>query len=228
MAKTLIQIDQQVRELIGDYQRTNFSKGQVTEAINWGQNVVMRVKGFKVGSTPYLIGNYPTGTLPVDVLSIKRVYLFEYLGALPKPPSDLEVDDDVVRILDESTMQLEDSVNERWRKARMKFWPRRWTLIGNQQFSVVPPLGPLDGTAYGYYVRVVYVKMATPMVDDADEVDASIPDYYHDAIRYVAVAYLMEKDTDQKSTQLKALMLESFTAHMADGTTTLARTETDS
>ena len=77
MGKTLADVDLQVRQLIGDYQRTQFTEDQVREAINWGQNAVMRLKGFKVASRLYSLDGYPTGDMPTDLLAVKRVQLVE-------------------------------------------------------------------------------------------------------------------------------------------------------
>ncbi len=77
MGKTLADVDLQVRQLIGDYQRSQFTDLQVAEAINWGQNAIMRLKGFKVASRLYDLTTYPTGDLPSDFLTIKRVQLVQ-------------------------------------------------------------------------------------------------------------------------------------------------------
>ena len=53
MGKTLTDVDLQVRQLIGDFQRVNFTEAQVTEAINWAQDAIMRIKGFKIASRLY-------------------------------------------------------------------------------------------------------------------------------------------------------------------------------
>ncbi len=139
-----------------------------------------------------------------------------------------DVNDVVLRVLDESTMAYEDSANELWRNQRASFVPRRWTLIANQQFTVVPPSLPTKWTLPNTYVRVHYIKKAVPVALPADPMDPSIPDYYQEAIRYAAVAYLMEKDTDLKSMQLKGEMMKSFEYHMAGGVPPLAVTEQDS
>jgi hypothetical protein len=226
MAKTLAQIDQQVRELLGDYQRTTYDASAVTEAINWGQDLIQRMKGFKVGKRLYAVTAYPTGTLPSDLLSVKRVLIVTNASAAPGADT-ADTLDVVLRRVDESTVEQEDAVNELWRNQRASFKPRRWVLLGNQEFTVVPPVMPSGWTTPNTYVRVHYIKMSTPMVDEADTVDPSIPDYYHDAIRYAAVAYLMEKDTDLKSLQLKKDMLQAFGYHMEGGVPPLARTEVD-
>jgi hypothetical protein len=239
MAKTLAQVDLQVRQLIGDYQRTNFTPLQVTEAINWAQNAMMRIKGFKLGARLFALGGYPTGTLPHEMLVVKRVQLVT--PALVAPQfigvggstfvADIDSDDStdtVVRVLDESTIEFEDSINELWRTARATFKPRRWSLVGNLKFTVIPPIGPTDSTTTGMYVRLHYIKMATPVVADADTIDPSIPDYYQEALRYLAVAYLMETDTDLKSIAIKKEMAESFGYHMAGGVQKLATPEQDS
>jgi hypothetical protein len=75
MGKTLADVDLQVRQLIGDFQRVNFTPAQVAEAINWAQDVVMRVKGFKAGSRLYDFSTFPIGDLPPDYLVVKRVRL---------------------------------------------------------------------------------------------------------------------------------------------------------
>lgn len=77
MSKTLAQVDLQVRELIGDYQRTNFSSAQVTEAVNWAQDLVIRRKGFKRATRLYSMDGYPTGPLPPELLAVKRVQLVQ-------------------------------------------------------------------------------------------------------------------------------------------------------
>jgi hypothetical protein len=136
--------------------------------------------------------------------------------------------DVVLRALDESTLGYEDSANELWRTTRASFAPRRWTLTANQQFVVVPPLLPTSWVTPDTYVRVHYIKKATPVVLPADPIDISIPDYYQEAIRYAAAAYLMEKDTDLKSMQLKKEMMESFEYHMSGGVPPLAVTDQDS
>jgi len=82
MGKLLSDVDLQVRQLIGDYQRTQFTEDQVREAINWGQNAVMRLKGFKTASRLYSLDGYPTGDMPTDLLVVKRVQLVQStLGA---------------------------------------------------------------------------------------------------------------------------------------------------
>lgn len=226
MAKTLLEIDQQVRELIGDFQRTQYSQDAVTEAINWGQDLIQRMKGFKVGKRLYAVSAYPTGTLPPDTLSVKRVLIVTNASAVPGTDTS-DSADVILRVLDESTVAQEDAVNELWRSQRSTFKPRRWVNIGNQEFSAVPPVMPSSWSTPNTYVRVHYIKMSTRMVADDDTVDASIPDYYQDAIRYAAVAYLMEKDTDLKSKQVKDDMLQSFGYHMEGGVPPLARTEVD-
>ena len=75
MGKTLAQVDSQVRELVGDYQLTTFQPEAVAEAINWAQNLVLRIKGFKYASRLYVAGVYPIGALPSDWLSVKRMLL---------------------------------------------------------------------------------------------------------------------------------------------------------
>jgi|GEM_PF-5560311 len=145
-----------------------------------------------------------------------------------------DTNDNVLRILDESSMAFEDSNNELWRNQRPLFPPKRWVLTGNQQFCVVPPVLPValppewgvtDPTTV--FVRLHYTKMATPVVNLADFIDPSIPDYYQEAIRYIAVAYLMETDTDLKSMQIKKEMAESFGLHMAAGVEKLGTGEQD-
>jgi hypothetical protein len=145
-----------------------------------------------------------------------------------------DVNDTVLRVLDESSMSFEDSNNELWRSRRTAFPPKRWVMTGNQQFCIVPPILPtvLPGS-WGVsdpttvYVRLHYVKRATPVVNLSDPIDTAIPDYYQEALRYVAVAYLMETDTDLKSIQIKKEMMESFAAHMASGPEKLATGEVD-
>lgn len=226
MAKTLLQIDQQVRELIGDFQRTQYDKDAVTEAINWAQDLIQRMKGFKVGKRLYAVTSYPTGTLPADLLAVKRVLLVTNPSAVPGSDTS-DTLDVVLRKLDESTVEYEDSVNELWRNQRASFKPRRWVHLGNQEFSSVPPVMPSSWSTPNTYIRIHYIKMSTKMALDADTVDPSIPDYYQDAIRYAAVAYLMEKDTDLKSQQIRNEMLQSFGYHMEGGVPPLARTEVD-
>ena len=75
MGKTLTDVDLQVRQLIGDFQRVNFTEAQVTEAINWAQDAIMRIKGFKIASRLYDLTTYPTGDLATDTLVVKRVQL---------------------------------------------------------------------------------------------------------------------------------------------------------
>jgi len=224
MGKTCAQVEQQIRELVGDYQATTYQPEAVIEAINWGQNVVMRLKGFKVSDALYTPAQYPTGEFPSDWLCVKRVLLVTPTGGLT-PPS---YDDTVHRVLEESAMSYEDAVNEMWKTTRAKYLPRRWTLVGNKRFSIVPPFLPTDGSGTGYKVRVHYIPMATPVAIPADDIDVTIPDYYQEAIRYIAVCYLLEKDTDLKSVQLKAEMYKSFQFHMASGLEPLAITEQDS
>ena len=145
-----------------------------------------------------------------------------------------DVNDVVLRILDESSMEFEDGNNELWRSQQGKFPPKRWTLIGNQQFCTVPPVlpaalppewGAIDPATV--LVRVHYIKKAVPVALPADAIDSAIPDYYQEALRYLAVAYLMETDTDLKSIQLKKEMMESFGYHMAAGVEKLATGEQD-
>jgi len=145
-----------------------------------------------------------------------------------------DVNDTVLRVLDESTMAFEDGNNEFWRTQRAKFPPKRWVMTGDQQFSTVPVTlpttlppewGVVDPSTV--FVRLHYVKMATPVVLLSDPIDPSIPDYYQEAIRYIAVAYLMETDTDLKSVQIKKEMTESFGYHMAAGLDKLASGEVD-
>ena len=138
-----------------------------------------------------------------------------------------DVDDTVLRVLDESTMAFEDGNNELWRNQRSRLAPRRYTLTGNKTFTIVPPDLPVSWTTPGTYVRMHYVKMAIPVVNTTDPIDISIPDYYQEAIRYLAVAYLLENDTDLKSSQLKKEMAEAFGYHMAAGVEKLAQGEQD-
>lgn len=142
-----------------------------------------------------------------------------------------DTDDVVLRFLDESTVVMEDMKDELWRNSAGRTLPKRWVNVGNQQFCIVHPYIPSsyvvpDGKAV--YARLHYIRQATKMSTDANTVDDAIPDYYHDAIRYAAVAYLMEKDTDLKSMQLKAEMMKSFEYHMEGGVPPLAVTEVDS
>ena len=226
MAKTLLQIDQQVRELIGDFQRTQYEQSAVTEAINWAQDLIQRMKGFKVGKRLYAVTAYPTGTLPADLLAVKRVLLVTNASAVPGADT-ADTLDVILRKMDESTVEQEDMVNELWRNQRASFKPRRWVMLGNQEFTVVPPVMPSSWVTANTYVRVHYIKQSIKMALDVDTVDPSIPDYYQDAIRYAATSYLMEKDTDLKSQQLKQEMLQSFGYHMEGGPQPLARTEVD-
>ncbi len=83
MGKTLAQVDLQIRELIGDYQVTSFSPAQVLEAVNWAQDLVIRQKGFKQASRLYDMTAYPTGPLPTDLLTIKRVQLVQTTLTIP-------------------------------------------------------------------------------------------------------------------------------------------------
>lgn len=240
MGKTAAQVILQVRELIGDYQATNFDDLQVVEAINWAQNLVMRRKGFKTTTKVYDIGAYPTGALPSGWLVIKRALLVQYVvNPLADPPITIantpESSDTVLRVLDESTLVHEDAVNEKWRSQRASFLPRRYALAGNSNFVVIPPILPA-GTAAYTGVRIHYVPMATALAASdpmtapqlAAYLDTTIPDYYQEAIRYAAVAYLMEKDTDQKSMQLKSEMMKSFEYHMAGGVEPLSVGDQDS
>jgi len=226
MGKTLAEVDTQLRELIGDYQRTNFSQSAVTEAINWAQDLVMRRKGFKVDGYLYPISGYPTGALPSTSLDTKRVQLVTPTTLVYAPLPSTGDDDVVIRILDESTMVHEDAANELWRSQRTAYLPRRWTLIGNQKFTIVPPILPVSAPSYA--VRVYVVSMATRVVAPTDPIDPAIPNYYQEALRYAAAAYLMEKDTDLKSMQLKGEMMKSFEYHMSGEIPTLAVTEQDS
>lgn len=143
------------------------------------------------------------------------------------PTDTADVNDVVVRVLDESSVEHEDAVNELWRNTRAKFLPRRYIRLGNQQFVTVPPTLPTSYTTPPLSVRLHYIKMAVPMVLESDTVDPSIPDYYQDAIRYAAMAYLIEKDTDLKSLQLKGEMMKSLDFHMSGGVAKLAQGETD-
>ena len=234
MGKTLADVDLQVRQLIGDYQRTQFTEDQVREAINWGQNAVMRLKGFKVASRLYSTDGYPTGDMPTDLLAVKRVQLVGSALVAGAGVDSSDVNDTVLRALDESSMAFEDGNNELWRFLRPKFPPKRWVMTGDQQFCVVPPglptTLPSEWDAVDpatIFVRLHYIKMATPVVLLSDPIDPSIPDYYQEAIRYIAVAYLMETDTDLKSVQIKKEMTESFGYHMAAGLDKLATGEVD-
>lgn len=237
MAKTLLEIQTQVRQLIGDYQQTTFSEAAIIEAINWSQDLIMRIKGFKIGKRVYSVGSVPTGTLPSDLLAIKRVQLVDVPSSLVKSwynpvTTDLtDASDVVLRFLDESTLQQEDAVNESWQSGTSFMPPRRWALFGNQEFVVIPVRVPsVYSPPEGYVtkVRLHFVQKATALELEDDTVDAAIPDYYQEAIRYAAVAYLMEKDTDLKSQQLKAEMMKSFMYHMEGGVPPLASTEVDS
>jgi hypothetical protein len=229
MAKTLAQVRQQCKELMGDFQTTTFDVSAYLEAINWAQDLVMRYKGFKVSSQIYPFGAYPTGTLPSTWLVVKRVQVVTPVNTGTVPvPIYLESNDTVQRVLDESTVELEDVANEKWRAVRATYMPRRWALVGNKQFTVIPPIVPTSGAGAGMFVRVHVVDKATPVAVDADTLDAVIPDYYQEAVRYAAVAYLMEKDTDLKSMQFKGEMMKSFEYHMAGGVPTLAVAEQDS
>jgi hypothetical protein len=225
MGLDLGQIDTQIRELLGDYQSTTFTENDIYEAVNWGQNIIIRLKGFKRATRLYTMNSYPTGVLPSNLLVVRRMLL-----VVPTPPLVYGVDssdtlDVVMRVLDESSVELEDAVNELWLNTRPTFIPRRWVPLGNQEFSLVPPLGPTSGVTATWAVRVHYSQMATPMLLPADPVDPSIPDYYHDSLRYVASAYLVEKDTDLKSMQLRDSLLKSFNAHLSPGVDPLATHE---
>lgn len=230
MGKTLADVSRQVRELIGDVAETNFDPAMVTEAINWAQDLLMRRKAFVVSDTLTDWGSaYPTGTLPDNLLVVKRVQIVTPVGLLVGQvmtyPSYLDV---VIRILDESTMVMEDASNEAWKSPRATFGPRRWIPVGNKQFSVVPPMMPVLATPWvGTKVRLYYIPKATPVAVAADPIDTMIPDYYQEALRYAAVAYLMEKDTDQKSVQLKGEMMASFEYHIARGVESLGVVDTD-
>ena len=229
MGKTLSQVDSQVRELVGDYQLTTFQPEAVAEAVNWAQNLVLRVKGFKYASRLYVAGVYPIGALPSDWLSVKRMLLVTTtMNPVVTATDTSDALDTVVRVLRESSMEFEDSVSDTWRSARAHFLPRRWTLVGDMNFATVPALMPTDGSGAGLYVRLHYNKMATPVVNPTDPIDSSIPDYYQEALRYAAVAYLIEKDTDLKSVQLKGEMMKSFDFHMSGGVPKLAVGEQDS
>jgi hypothetical protein len=143
--------------------------------------------------------------------------------------------DVILRVLDESTLGFEDSNNEQWQNMRALFPPKRWTMLQNLSFTTIPPqlpstlppdpLWPTDPSKI--FVRVDYVKRAAQVANPLDPIDPSIPDYYQEALRYAAVAYLMEMDTDLKSVQLKKEMMESFMAHMAGGVDKLASGEVD-
>jgi hypothetical protein len=228
MGKTFTDVMTQVRELIGDYQSTTFTDKQVGEAINWAQDLVIRIKGFKVATRLYNPTTYPTGSLPSDWLVVKRMQLVTNTAPTFGVDSS-DVTDVVIRILDPSEVGLEDSNNERWRSVRPSYLPRRWTLIGGLLFSIVPPLMPTDGSGAGMYVRLHYIKRAVPVdyTVPTSPVDASIPDYYQEALRYAAVAYLLEKDTDLKSLQLKGEMMKAFDFHLAGGVVNLAQGEQD-
>lgn len=229
MGKKLTEVETQVRQIIGDLGETNFEVARIDEAILFAQDLVMRQKGFNVKSRLYTIGAYPTGTLPPEFLQVKRVLVvdgpwdFTPGGTPPVTNADTDdTDDTVIRVLDESSTQLEDAANERWRDQRVNYMPRRWVLLGSSQFSIVPPVLPTnaDPAASNYCVRVHYVKKSTFPDINTDGIlwiDPSIPDYYQEALRYAAVAYLMEHDTDQKSVALKAEMMKSFEFHMAAG-----------
>lgn len=82
MARTLAQLDTQVRKLIGDYQKTTYTDRAVKEAINWAQDLVIRQKGLKIGKRVYLPYQFPTGQLPHDLLVVKRVMVIESVGPL--------------------------------------------------------------------------------------------------------------------------------------------------
>jgi len=229
MGKTLADVDNQVRELIGDYQLTTFAPGDVSEAINWAQNLVMRLKGFKFASRLYAGNVYPIGTLPSDWLGVKRMLLVTTTMSPVVTASDTsDALDTVVRVLRESNMEYEDSASDTWRSAKAHMIPRRWVLVGGNNFATVPALMPTDGTGAGLYVRLHYIKMATPVVLSADPIDPTIPDYYQDALRYAAVAYLLEKDTDQKSIGIKKEMMESFQFHLSPGVPPLSVSDQDS
>lgn len=228
MGKMLQDVDQQVRSLIGDYQKTTFTPADVCEAINWASNLVITVKGFKTGSRLYALGVYPTGSLPTDMLLVKYVQLVTQASPVFGADSS-DATDVVLRVLTESTVELENAFNEQWRIQRVSFPPKRWVYESNQQFTAVPPSLPSDASIPSGYIRLKYIKMCTPVVYTVPTglIDTSIPDYYQEAIRYAAVAYLMEKDTDLKSMQLKDSMLASFNAHMAGGIHKLASPEVD-
>lgn len=237
MGKTLGQVITQVRELIGDYQETTYSAAAVIEAINFAQDLVIRTKGFKVGKRIYNIGAIPTGHFPSDYLAVKRIQIIEIASSYVKNwynPLNTDItdaNDVVLKYLHESTMAHEDSVNETWQTSSNRTLPKRWVMSGNMEFTVVPPRMPSSYTApegYVAKVRLHYIQKATEMLYTEDPVDSSIPDYYQDAIRYAAVAYLMEKDTDLKSQQLKVEMMKSFSYHMEGGVPPIATTEVDS
>lgn len=142
-----------------------------------------------------------------------------------------DANDVVIKYLDESTVVAEDVVNENWRNSSGRIMPKRWVNLGNQEFCVVPPYIPASYTptaGKNFYIRLHFVRKGIPLVNLTDTVDTSIPDYYQDAIRYAAVAYLMEKDTDLKSQQLKVEMMKSFMYHLEAGPAPLAAIEVDS
>lgn len=229
MGKLLQDVDRQVRELVGDYQVTIFTPAAVCEAINWATNLVLTVKGFKTGARLYALGVYPTGALPPDLLAMKHVQLVTQASPTFGADSS-DVTDVVLRVLTESSVEMENAFNESWRTQRVNLPPKRWVYESNQSFTAVPPFLPSDASITSAYIRIKYAKMCTPVVYTVPTgaIDTAIPDYYQEAIRYAAVAYLIEKDTDTKSMQIKQEMLQSFNAHMAGGIPKIANPEVDS
>ena len=205
---TLADIILEVRQLIGDYQAVMFKDEQITHEIFMAQADLSRRKGFNVQSIMMPVGVYPSGYIPPEWLTVKRVELVI--------PGCRDSEDVVIGILRESTMEFEDAQNERWRNPTNKL-PSRYVLTGNQQIAAVP-IGPTNS---GLSIRVYYIQGVL------DYLDPRVPDYYYDVLRYGAAARLMMLDTDLKSVELSKEYQAMFMSHIASGVEKLAVAEVD-
>lgn len=117
------------------------------------------------------------------------------------------------RILNESTIEIEDNKSPDWRSRVAE--PTVWIQASGKLIL-------LNGVPASGNVVVGYIQRPTAMVEDEDTPDDRIPEFFHQYLKYAAVTYLYQQAGQTQDLKKASEMYARFTVGLGLGPMALA------
>jgi hypothetical protein len=194
MAQTLATIRNWTQYLVGDPQHSTYALPMYQDAINFAIKEYANKTGVTYAeSSPIVPDASGFVALPTDYLRVTRV--------------SFNVGGTTLTEIVESSVSFESMKSNVWQnitQATAGFPPKRWVLWSGSKIKLVPIPSP------AYTAVVGYVQKPVDLMQDADTVDARIPDPHNEFLKYAAASWLLNLDGDGQSLQLAEAFMQKF------------------
>jgi hypothetical protein len=194
---TLAQVSTQVRDLLRDNtsfdtvlsdDNNTYSPEQVKEAINFAVKRFCELTRASYIEPTIVVDNEGFAPIPTDYIKIEEV---KYSG----------------KSLTKSSAEFEDMKNPEWEEATSPAC-KRWVPWSGDKIK----LTPISWSTSTVSASLGYIQAPTSLASDTDTVDARVPEYEQNYLKYAAAWYLLQMKNDQQNIDLANLYMKQFTS----------------